>query len=44
MFSTMILTHGLVYTGGFALIILISVLINPRIWLQDFPEDLALAA
>jgi len=39
MYSTMILTHGLIYTGGFALIILVSVLINPRIWMQDFPED-----
>ena len=35
-----ILIHGLLYTAGFVLIILISVLINPRIWMQDFPEDL----
>lgn len=40
MFSSLILFDGLIYTGGFALIILISVLINPRIWLQDFPDNL----
>jgi hypothetical protein len=40
MLSNQVLMHGLVYSGGFALIILISVLINPRIWLQDFPEHL----
>lgn len=40
MFSNQVLIHGFVYSGGFAIIILISVLINPRIWLQDFPEKL----
>jgi len=40
MLSNQVLMHGLIYTGGFAFIILISVLINPRIWLQDFPEHL----
>jgi len=40
MYTSGLLIDGLVYTGGFALIILISVLINPRIWLQDFPEDI----
>jgi hypothetical protein len=40
MFSSDLYLDGLIYSGGFALIILISVLINPRIWLQDFPEDL----
>lgn len=40
MFLDLILVHGLIYSGGFALIILMSVLINPRIWLQDFPENL----
>ncbi|MDA3811706.1 MAG: hypothetical protein PF518_15415 [Spirochaetaceae bacterium] len=39
-YSNLILMHGLIYTGGFVLIILISVLINPRIWMQDFPEDI----
>lgn len=38
--TELILTHGLIYTCGFVLIILISVLINPRIWLQDFPGHL----
>ncbi len=40
MFSNQILIHGLIYSGGFAMIILISVLVNPRIWLQDFPEKI----
>lgn len=40
MFSVDLFLDGLIYSGGFALIILISVLINPRIWLQDFPEKL----
>ncbi len=40
MLSNLIIMHGLIYAGGFALIILISVLINPRIWMQDFPEEL----
>ena len=40
MFSNLIIVHGLIYAGGFALIILISVLVNPRIWMQDFPEDI----
>lgn len=40
MLSIQVLTHGLIYSGGFALIILISVLINPRIWMQDFPVSL----
>ena len=40
MLSNQVLMHGLIYTGGFTLIILISVLINPRIWLQDFPDYL----
>lgn len=40
MFSNQILYDGLIYTAGFALIILISVLINPRIWMQDFPDHL----
>ena len=40
MFTDLILIHGLIYTGGFAFIILLSVLINPRIWMQDFPEEL----
>lgn len=35
-----ILFDGLIYSGGFSLIILISVLVNPRIWLQDFPDSL----
>lgn len=38
--TTGILFDGLIYSGGFALIILVSVLINPRIWLQDFPDSL----
>lgn len=40
MFSKQILMHGLIYSSGFAMIILISVLVNPRIWLQDFPEKI----
>lgn len=40
MYIDVILMHGLIYTGGFVLIILISVLINPRIWMQDFPDVL----
>ena len=40
MFSDQIIIHGLIYTGGFSLIILISVLINPRIWMQDLPDNL----
>ncbi|MBI9099433.1 MAG: hypothetical protein JEY91_13200 [Spirochaetaceae bacterium] len=40
MFSDHIIIHGLIYTGGFSLIILISVLINPRIWMQDLPDNL----
>ncbi|MBN2656578.1 MAG: hypothetical protein JXR86_05920 [Spirochaetales bacterium] len=40
MFFNNLVNDGLIYSGGFALIILISVLVNPRIWLQDFPDDL----
>lgn len=40
MFPEPILYDGLIYTAGFALIITVSVLINPRIWLQDFPDNL----
>ncbi|MBB6478462.1 hypothetical protein [Spirochaeta isovalerica] len=40
MLSLNLLYDGLIYSGGFAAIILVSVLINPRIWLQDFPDEL----
>lgn len=40
MITERIIYDGLIYTGGFALIIVLSVLINPRIWLQDIPENL----
>lgn len=40
MFPTEILLDGLIYSAGFTIIILISVLVNPRIWLQDFPDSL----
>lgn len=40
MLSNQVLFHGLIYTAGFAVIIFTSVLINPRIWLQDFPDNL----
>jgi hypothetical protein len=40
MIIELIVKHGLIYTGGFILIILVSVLINPRIWMQDFSDSL----
>ncbi len=40
MFSELIIKHGLFYSAGFTIIILVSVLVNPRIWMQDFPDDL----
>ncbi len=40
MFSNLIVVHGFIYVSGFAMIILISVLVNPRIWMQDFPNEL----
>lgn len=39
MLQNPIIFDGLIYTAGFSLIILVSVLINPRIWLQDMPEE-----